>query len=322
MNEITAICPLTDEHAADLVSASTVLELQESILDVPLSRRDREMRRSAEPVVLDAPQRSKGGNHLHTGRSGGRSPAPWVGIGRDRPVRMAAVGALVVAVIALIALAASGVRIGSVHVGAQPAQALSFTRSGGEITVIVRNPLASPATFRRELTDHHLHIDLQLVEGSPSIVGTVASIGENSDRGAVQVIQAKGRCRISATRDYCPVGVRVPAGYSGSVSLGFVVPTPAGTPYVTSGSATAPGEAMHGLHYVGLPVSQVLAMLGRRHLRVQSYRHTTHHGRTAYTHLLHSAQVPRTWRVFQAIPYAPDEVILFVGASASAQGFK
>jgi hypothetical protein len=237
-------------------------------------------------------------------------------------VRIAAAGALVVAVVALIALAASGVRIGSLHVGAQPAHALSFARRGGEITVIVRNPLASAATFRRELTDHHLHIQLQLIKGSPSIVGTVAYVGENSNRGAVQVIQAKGRCRISTTRDYCPVGVRVPAGYTGSVSLGFVVPTPAGTPYGTSGSATAPGEVMHGLHYVGLTVPQVLAMLGRRHVRVQSYRHTTHHGRTAYTHLLHSAQVPRSWRVFQAIPYAPHEVILFVGASAATQGFR
>ena len=40
------------------------------------------------------------------------------------------------------------------------------------------------------------------------------------------------------------------------------------------------------------------------------------------THLLHAAQVPHSWRVFQAIPYAPHEVILFVGASAATQGFK
>lgn len=45
MNEITAIRPLTDEQAVDLVSASTLLELQESILDVALSRHGREMRR-------------------------------------------------------------------------------------------------------------------------------------------------------------------------------------------------------------------------------------------------------------------------------------
>jgi hypothetical protein len=300
MNEITRIRPLTDEQAAHLVSTSTLLELQESILDVPRSHRDREMRRSGESTAVDIPRRLKD----------------------RRRLRIAAVGALVVAVVAFIALAAPGGRIGSVHVGAQPAQALSFTRRGGEISIIVRNPLASPATFRHELTDHHLHINLQLVTGSPSTVGTLAYIGQNSGSGAVHVIQAKGRCRISATRDYCPVGVRVPAGYNGSVSLGFVVPTPAGMPYETSGSATAPGEAMHGLHYVGLTVSQVLAMLARRDVQVQSYRHTTHHGRTAYTHLLHAAQVPHTWLVFQATPYAPHEVILWVGASAAAQGFK
>jgi hypothetical protein len=41
MNEITAICPLSDEQAIDLVSASTLLELQESILNVALSRHER-----------------------------------------------------------------------------------------------------------------------------------------------------------------------------------------------------------------------------------------------------------------------------------------
>ncbi len=51
MNEITAICPLTDEQAVDLVSASTVLELQESILDVALSRYDRERRRGRTVAV-------------------------------------------------------------------------------------------------------------------------------------------------------------------------------------------------------------------------------------------------------------------------------
>lgn len=322
MNEITAIRPLTDEQAAQLVSAAALRELRENILDVPLSRHDHDALRREGPIAFDVPRRPEERPHVRAGRPGGRRRSAWTAIERRRSVRTAALGALVVVVIASIALAASGGRIGSVHVGAQPAQALSFTRRSGEITVIVRNPLAPPATFRRELTDHHLHIHLQLIKGSPSIVGTVAYVGESSDLGAVQVIQARGQCRISATRDYCPVGVRVPAGYDGSVSLGFVVPTPAGTPYETAGSATAPGEAMHGLHYVGLTVSQVLAMLDRRHVRVQSYRHTTHHGRTAYTRLLHSAQVPRSWRVFQALPYAQHEVILFVGASATAQGFK
>ncbi|MEO8967250.1 MAG: hypothetical protein ABI355_06615 [Solirubrobacteraceae bacterium] len=45
MNEITAIRPLTDQQALDLVSASTLLELQENILDVALSRHGRETRR-------------------------------------------------------------------------------------------------------------------------------------------------------------------------------------------------------------------------------------------------------------------------------------
>lgn len=61
MNEITAICPLSDEQAAALLSASTLRELQESILEVPLSRRDRETLRVAEkdrhPDSRDHPKR-------------------------------------------------------------------------------------------------------------------------------------------------------------------------------------------------------------------------------------------------------------------------
>ena len=41
MNEITASRPLSDEQAIGLVSGSTLLELQESILEVPLSRHSR-----------------------------------------------------------------------------------------------------------------------------------------------------------------------------------------------------------------------------------------------------------------------------------------
>ena len=44
MNDITAIRPLSDEQAIDLISASTLVELQESILDVALSRHERTSR--------------------------------------------------------------------------------------------------------------------------------------------------------------------------------------------------------------------------------------------------------------------------------------
>jgi hypothetical protein len=50
-------------------------------------------------------------------------------------------------------------------------------------SILVQNPLAAPATFRHELTDHHLHISLQLIQGSPSIVKTLAYIGTDSHPG-------------------------------------------------------------------------------------------------------------------------------------------
>jgi hypothetical protein len=57
MNEITPIRPLTDEQAVDLVSASTRLELQESILEVALSRHGRETRRRLATPLRGRAQR-------------------------------------------------------------------------------------------------------------------------------------------------------------------------------------------------------------------------------------------------------------------------
>ncbi|MFZ1997252.1 MAG: hypothetical protein WAU75_24260 [Solirubrobacteraceae bacterium] len=51
MNEITAIRPLTDEQALELISTSTLLSLQEDILDVALSRHKRKPRRRSKVAL-------------------------------------------------------------------------------------------------------------------------------------------------------------------------------------------------------------------------------------------------------------------------------
>jgi hypothetical protein len=66
---------------------------------------------------------------------------------------------------------------------------------------------------------------------------------------------------------------------------------------------------MHGLNYVGKRVSTVLAMLARRHVTVATYRDN---GR-----VLTPRQVPGTWYVYDAVPWAPQQVLLFVGPTPS-----
>src|ERR1700722_10101722 len=70
---------------------------------------------------------------------------------------------------------------------AQLTAALSFTTSGGYITVIVRNPLADPSRYRAEFVAHHLRVTLKLVAASPSLVGTLVYSSEPSKGGIIPI---------------------------------------------------------------------------------------------------------------------------------------
>ncbi len=66
---------------------------------------------------------------------------------------------------------------------------------------------------------------------------------------------------------------------------------------------------MHGLRYRGRTVATVLALLRARHVTVPQYRYV----HANFGHELRSDQVPSDWYVHNAIPWAPGQVLLFVG---------
>jgi hypothetical protein len=184
---------------------------------------------------------------------------------------------------------------------ASNAQALMFAREGKFLVVTVRDPLADPAHYRAEFAAHHLDVRLQMIPGSPSIVGTLEFIG--GDPG-IDPISAPGRCG----EKVCPVGAKIPLDFSGQADLAFARAARPGEQYETSGSATAPGEALHGVNYVGHTVAWVLAVLRARHVTVPQYRLKRPGGADAIA----PARVSASWRVTSAIPWAPDQVQLFV----------
>ena len=196
-----------------------------------------------------------------------------------------------------------GQRVGPVTVGPPAAQALSFSRHGGALTVLVRDPLADPARYRAEFARHHLRITLKLVPASPSLVGTVVYLS-----GDITPITAHGQC-------YTPGG-----GGGAARSASGCRPTSTarrevvfgraarpGEQYESTASAFAPGEVMHGMRITGRTVAQVLAMLRHRGVRVPLFNYA-HRG---YARNLRS--VPGTWFVYDAVPWAPRQVLLFVG---------
>src|SRR5580692_9508503 len=191
---------------------------------------------------------------------------------------------------------------------AQTAQALSFTTSDGWITVVVRNPLADEARYRAEFAAHHLDITFNLVPASPSIVGTVVYIGQSAGSSQIQTITARGRCYTGGGGSECPVGVRIPADFHGQAEIVFGRAARPGEQYESTAPATAPGEVMHGLKFVGDTVTQVLALLRSRHVTVGDYNFDKQGYGGANVH-----HVPGSWYVYDADPWAPGQVMLMVG---------
>lgn len=68
-------------------------------------------------------------------------------------------------------------------------------------------------------------------------------------------------------------------------------------------AATAPGEALHGLTVDGLRLTRVLALVRQRDVTVPVY----HCDGKLLRH------VPGDWYVYDADPWAPGQVVLFVG---------
>lgn len=191
--------------------------------------------------------------------------------------------------------------------------ALSFTRKGDHIDVKVRDPLADPKRYRAEFAQHGLKVKLSFVPGSPSIVGTVVMMDTSGGTkpNDVTTITAKGECETGGGGNVCPVGVRIRTDYKGTAEIVFARAARQGEQYSSSAPVTAPGEAMHGMAYRGHRVGEVLAALKKRHVTVPEYRYEAGNESKALT----PAQVPATWYVHDAVPWAKNQVLLFVGST-------
>ncbi|WP_395108228.1 hypothetical protein [Actinomadura sp. SCN-SB] len=187
------------------------------------------------------------------------------------------------------------------------AAALTFTRKGGYIDVRVRDPLADPKRYQEEFAAHGLNVTLSMVPASPSVVGTVVMMdtSEHTTERDLITITAKGECETGGGGGACPVGVRIRTGYKGSATIVFGRDARPGEKYISTAPATAPGEVMHGMTYRRHRVGEVLTALRERHVTVPEYR--------AMGKVLKPGQVPSTWYVHDAVPWAKNQVLLFVG---------
>ncbi|MEW2358895.1 hypothetical protein [Spirillospora sp. NPDC029432] len=195
------------------------------------------------------------------------------------------------------------------------ASALTIEREGDHIDVRVRDPLADPKRYEKELAAHGLKVELSLVPVSPSIVGTVVMMdtSEGTRERDITAITAKGECETGGGGDACPVGVRVSTAFKGEATVVFGRAARPGEQYNSTAPVTAPGEVMHGMTFRKQRVSQVLAALKKRDVTVPEYRYMDGNVSKAMA----PAEVPPAWYVHDAVPWAKNQVLLFVGPEPS-----
>jgi hypothetical protein len=199
------------------------------------------------------------------------------------------------------------------HAGVQLA-ALSFSTEAKYLVVKVMDPFADPARYRKEFAAHGLNVDLKMVPASPSIVGTFVG-GAIDDR--IKVITAKGRCDTGGGRS-CPVEVKIPVNYTGHAMLAFGRPARTGENYNTTAPVTAPGEMLHGVDLTHRTVTQLRALLAKRHITIAEYhweddpnaKHDAFGGVQVRT--LRADQVPGSWHIVDVAPLSENSVIVTV----------
>jgi hypothetical protein len=224
-----------------------------------------------------------------------------------RPRLVAAAMTAVAAVAAVTAVAVLPGQQAAQQGTGSPGQLLSFTRDGGYIDVIIRNPLDDPARYRAEFAEHGMDITLDLVPVSPSLVGTLV-VGY-SGSGITAITPAS--CDRGAGT--CPaIGIRIPVGFHGPATIEFGRAARPGEQYLAVGPATALGEPMHGMSYVCRDVSAVLAMLSQRHVSAVVRYPTAAGGKVMFGADVLPA--PWTWYVNEATLFAPGQVMLWVGS--------
>lgn len=290
---IGRIAPVTDDEAARLVSPGALADLGAQITASPASRAE-----LAGPAV---PAR-------------GNANIPRR---RTRAVLAAAIAVPVAAAGIVGGLLATstpattpGTRPGT-SLPPAAARALSFTVRHGYIDVIVRNPYADPSWYNADFRAHRLDITLRMRPVSPSIVGTVIFTDASSSAVESEITMIYARCPDAPSGGHqCAVGIRVPLGFRGQYEVDFGRAARPGEQYVTTNSAFAHGEVLHGMKYiVGRPVPAVLAEIGKRHLTAILNDHNTFGPPGKFS---------GTWYVTDAVPYAPGQVMLFVSRSSGA----
>jgi hypothetical protein len=169
-----------------------------------------------------------------------------------RPALISALGAVAVAAAAAALLTSSALR-------PQTAAAVAFrTAADGDIVATVTDPFAAAGRLKAAFAAHGFDITVNLLPVSPSLVGTVVSTSDNGGASQIQPLQG-GQCITGGGG--CPIGLKIPATFTGKGDVTLGRPAKPGETYESQASAFAPGEVLHCSGLLGARAATAVPML-------------------------------------------------------------
>jgi hypothetical protein len=144
---------------------------------------------------------------------------------------------------------------------------VDFTVRHGDIIARITNPDAGASQLTAVFRAHGLNISVRTTPASPSVVGTIVF----SDVPQIRTLWSH-----SCAPQQCPVGLVIPANFTGSGSITVGRAARPGERYMSEGDVFAPGEVLHCSVLVGQPASAALPVLRRLGLHATWYALTNH----------------------------------------------
>jgi len=185
--------------------------------------------------------------------------------------------------------------------------ALSFNAEGDYLRVRIVDPYADSARYNKEFKKHHLNITLELMAGSPSTVGLSPAAVFGPDSPNIKQTDDPPGCAQAGTFPCVPEFL-IPKNYAGDAALVIARAARPGEQIAFTGAIDGRGEALQGVKFRNLRVSQVLAILQQRGYTVPEYR-VSASGTTSSP-----KTVPPTYFVKDGFLVKDKQVILFASA--------
>ncbi|MFG1694428.1 hypothetical protein [Nonomuraea sp. NPDC049309] len=186
--------------------------------------------------------------------------------------------------------------------------ALDIKVVDGHYVITVKDLMAAPEVYERELRARGINITLKLVPTSASMAGRLFVLHDTDRLRAGETVPAQGPIRAIDRPGPCdrfggcPIGLKVPVGYTKKASVILGRRAAPGERYGMPPGIAMPGEPLHCVGFVNRTVSEVAALLRERGVTPSYTAYGKPRGFTP----------PGGWYVLDGVMSADHEALLLV----------